>query len=254
MENPGAEAPWLQVFSRFSLVAVPVILIVSGFILLNDFSRVSVPVFYYKWPLVLVLGLGLWSVVAGIFDWITAPGSYVAKQQQYENSEFIKNNRLREIEEADIQQDMVRVLEFTGIIYPPEVREKAAEKVKSDPEWQQQLLFLLENEQAMAVFHFLASNEVVDKKQFLKPVNTGVLYAAYWVRHTIQGTSPSQMNTDQFSLEVDNVLRTVEKFEGMGVDYLPAVRELRAAFDEPTGRENFKFESVSTLDNWITKH
>ena len=52
----------------------------------------------------------------------------------------------------------------------------------------------------------------------LQPANTGVLYAADWVRDSIRGTSPSCFRANQFSDEVDRVLRMVDKFEGMGVD------------------------------------
>lgn len=95
----------------------------------------------------------------------------------------------------------------------------------------------MENDHALEVFSFLAWNEVPDKKLFPKPVRKGVVAVADWIRHSIQGTSPSSFYHDQYSDEVERTLRTVEKFEGLSVDYLPAVREMRAALDEPKVRE-----------------
>jgi hypothetical protein len=39
----------------------------------------------------------------------------------------------------------------------------------------------------------------------------------------------------------------------MGTDYLPAMRELRAAFDEPTDVKKTKMNAMATLDRWIQK-
>lgn len=38
---------------------------------------------------------------------------------------------------------------------------------------------------------------------------------------------------------------------GNGVDYLPAVREIRAALDEPTGRKHVGFDCIPVLDAWL---
>ncbi len=49
------------------------------------------------------------------------------------------------------------------------------------------------------------------------------------------------------------MLRTLAKFEGMGVDYRPAVQELRAALNEPTEIKKEKFKVAITLDEWLKK-
>jgi hypothetical protein len=40
----------------------------------------------------------------------------------------------------------------------------------------------------------------------------------------------------------------------MGVDYRPAMRELRAALDEPTDIEKTPFKCARQLDKWIQEH
>ncbi len=54
--------------------------------------------------------------------------------------------------------------------------------------------------------------------------------------------------------EVNRVLQTEEKSEGMGVDYLPTVKELRFALDEPASKKSVKYDCAATLDQWIQKH
>jgi len=107
---------------------------------------------------------------------------------------------------------------------------------------------------AVECFTFLASNEVDDKKIFLQPVNTGVLSIAEWVRRKIQDKEhPNDIYPGQFSYEVERMLRAVDKFEGMGQDYRPAVWEVRAALDEPPPQEKVKFECLGVLDAWLKK-
>ena len=255
MERPGALSDWARLSMQVAIPGIPFVLIASGFIMLNGFLSESIPGAFYKWPLLLVFGSSILVVGATIRDGIaTAAEGVYAAQIRYENAPSIKAQRLHQIEESDVTEDMVRILEFTGALYPAEVRDKASAKIKSHPQWQKELVFLLENEHALEAFNFLASNEVDDKSMFLQPVNTGVLAAAAWIRHSIQGSSPSSFRRDEYSDEVNRVLRTVEKFEGLGVDYLPAVRELRAALDEPRLGGRPEFECAGRLDAWIMKH
>jgi hypothetical protein len=46
-------------------------------------------------------------------------------------------------------------------------------------------------------------------------------------------------------------LATADAFQGLGVDYLPAIRTLRTALDEPNEHKRVRFTCVATLDRWI---
>jgi hypothetical protein len=81
-----------------------------------------------------------------------------------------------------------------------------------------------------------------------------VLNTAARIVHDIQATSPSNFDPTMFSIEVESVLATISKFEGMGVDYLPAVKGVRSALDEPVGGQIMKFNCSSVLDSWIEEH
>jgi hypothetical protein len=243
----------MQSMARIAPVLIPIILVGTGFILNNNFLRESLPSVIYKWPLLILdAGCFIGIVILAINILSTGRSGVQEATRKYESEESIKNNRLAEIESADVSNDMIRLLEFTGGLYPQEVREKAAAKIMTDSSWQKDLIDLMENDHALEVFNFLQSNEVRDKNLFLKPVYDGVMDAAAWIRHMIQGTSPSEFYSDMFSDEVNRVLRTVEKFEGKGVDYLPAVREVRAALDEPRPDQKVKFDCIPVLDEWIS--
>lgn len=252
VQQSGGLPAFLLALIRYAYIYIPIILIASGFILLHSGIRQVVPSFCYTWPLSFVFAVGMLVLGSGVFEWITKGSENPnASQQQYENAKTIKNMRLKEIAESDASENMVRLLEFTGMNYAPEVREKAAVKVKSDPAWQQRVIEVLESDNARAAFNFLALNDVPDKNKFLVPVDSGIMAVAYWIRHTNQGTSPSAYHSSEYSNEVNRVLESVEKFEGMGVDYLPAVRAMRDALDEPLGGEQRRFDCIGGLDNWI---
>jgi hypothetical protein len=250
---PGSTPVLMQSMARIAPIAILIIVVGTGFILNNNFLRESIPSVFYKWPL-LILDVGCFAgIVILAFTILSSTRSGVQEAtRKYESEKSIKNSRLAEIESADVSNDMVRLLEFTGGLYPQEVREQASAKIMTDTSWQKDLIDLMEDDHALEVFNFLQSNEVNDKNLFLKPVYDGVIDAAAWIRHMIQGTSPSEFYSDMFSDEINRVLRTVEKFEGMGVDYLPAVSEVRAALDEPRSDQKVKFDCIPVLDGWIS--
>lgn len=238
---------------QYGYIAIPVCLVATGFILNNSFLREAVPVALYKWPLVAVLGLSIWMIGAGIYERMTQ-GSAKERDQKYENGAEIKSRRLETIETADITQDLVRILEFTRSVYPAEVRQKAIAKIKSHPDWQKELIQLLEDDRARYAIHFFASNHIDDKKLFAEPLEQGLLMIAANIRHDIQGTSPSDFSKDMFSEEVDCALKIVEIYDDMGVDYLPAIRAIRTALDEPVAGKIMRFQCREVLDDWLKKY
>lgn len=252
-ENTGLKNAGLEALLRYSYMAVPVIMVASGFILINDFLRELIPVFYYKWPLAAVFAFGLVITGFGLYEWLT-PEPQLALQQRYENSPVIKEQRLQEIENADPDSSLIRLLEFTGAAYPLEVQEKAVTKIKSASDWPKTLIPLLEDERCFAVFDFLGATEVPDKQIFINPVKNGISTAAYWIRHRFQGTSPSEVRPDSHLYEVNSILKALEKFENTGVDFAPELREIRAVFEEPMYGKVQKFTATTIINNWLSKH
>jgi len=67
-------------------------------------------------------------------------------------------------------------------------------------------------------------------------------------------SNPSHFFKNQFLWEVERVMRTVEKFKGKGKSYLPAIKEIRAALNEPSQFEKPKSNSIPYLNNWFKTH
>jgi hypothetical protein len=255
--EPGSVPALLRFFSGFAPAIIPLVLIATGFVLLNPGIREAVPLAAYKWPLVGVFALGILGVAAGLFTWISVANENAKRKIEGIISDQARYHQgyLNEIDTCDITKNMAHILVFTDANHDADVRAAAVAKVKTNPKWQAELIYLLENKGASEALNFLASNEVEDKSLFVEPVNTGVLSIADWIRRSLrEATSYNTFYADSFSWEVERSLRTIAKFEGMGKDYRPAVRALRAAFDEPSATDKVAFDGIPLLDNWIKKH
>lgn len=255
--EPDAMASLIKLLSGFAPILIPLILIITGVILLNDGLRTAVPLAAYKFPLLLVFSLGILGVGAMLVGWMIESNKNALRQIASIEERQDQNHLrlLQDIDSCDVSKDMVFILVLCDANQDPEVREKAVAKVKTNPQWQEELIRRLENEWAPEAFNFLASNEVPDKAMFAEPVRKGVLNQALVIRKSIRRSShPSHFYPELFSWEVERVLRTVDKFEGLGTDYLPAIRELRAALDEPSDYPKPKFRCLALLDGWIQRH
>ncbi len=113
------------------------------------------------------------------------------------------------------------------------------------------MIRLLNCEWAPEAFTFLASNDV-DKQKFAEPVRQGVLNQASVFRKSIRrSTHDAHFYKEQFLWELERVFRTLEKFKDTGVDYTPAVQELRNALDEPSEYKKPDWPAKKELDKWL---
>ncbi len=247
----GFSSPIVRLLSGILPLLIPVALIVSGAILLNDGLRQTVPDSVYKIPLIAVFCLGILGAGGALIAWMIQSNKNAMRQieETMERQDQNEKRMLAEVDSCDVSKNMVFILVLTDANHDQNLREKAVAKIKTNPKWQQELIRLLECDWAPQAFTFLASNEVDDKNLFLEPIRKGVLNQAKLMRQTIRKSS--YLYHDIFVWEVDRVLRTIARFEGMGVDYLPEVREIRAALDEPFDGEKMKLDCTATLDNWI---
>jgi hypothetical protein len=247
----------IRIYSSFVPVLVPLVLIIAGFILLNSSLRNAVPIAVYKWPLALISVIGLSGTVFAIAGFISdSSRNQAAKIESIRKGDDANHQRmLDQIDSTDINKDMVFIFVFTDANQDTDIREKAVAKIKTNPQWQQELIARLQNDWAPEAFNFLASNAVDDPSLFLEPVKAGVLIQAKLIRESIRNAShPSNFYRGQFSWEVERVLRTVDRFKNQGVDYRPAVKELRAAFNESSEYEKPKWTAMEMVEKWMKEN
>lgn len=245
---------WMQLFFRILAFFMPVVLLVIGFGLNNPDLRQFLPPALVQWPLKIMSGMGA-LVVAGFVVQSFAPrimATYRAITADPNELDSFQLGSLANIDSCDVQKDMVFLLVHTDKMRNPIIRERALQKMKTRPDWQEELVRRLDSGWAEEVFTFLGSNEVPDKSLFPEAVRKGILQQAKIFRDGIK--DGRTFYPGQFGTEVRNVLNTVEQFQGMGVDYLPALRELRAALDTRANVEKPTFLCAKALDKWLSKH
>jgi hypothetical protein len=96
---------------------------------------------------------------------------------------------------------------------------------------------------------------VDDAAIFPEPIRIGILKQAGLIRTSIREAShASHFYPGQYTWEVERVLLTVDRFKEKGVDYRPAVRELRDAFNETSVFTKPKWNCIVLLDRWLKKN
>jgi len=238
-------------------ILIPILMMLISVILLNENIRSAIPLAIYKWPSAFVALVSL----VGLSSLLVAQIAFSAKKQvaaiQYAASSADENHLriLAEIDTCDVLKNLGSILVFTGDNQPSEIQNAAVAKMKTNPEWKQELLGYLETDWAPEVFQFLASNPVDHPSIFEEPVRKGVLIQANLFRERIRRCShPSHFYESMFNWDVERVIRTVDKFQSKEIDYVPAMKELRASMNEPSDLDKPEFSAAPMLDSWIMAH
>jgi len=253
LRNEGGPVPFpMNYLVNHAAIWIPVVLLMSSFILLNDGFKASIPVSFYTIPLKIVFGISILSSAALLVGWMissqkaaTNRFANIQKDQDRYHEQF-----LAEIAANDSTQGMLPILALTGKYHDADVREAALAKIKSHPNWQQELIKLLDTYYASEVFTLLEASAVDNKTLFAEPIRGGILQMAKRF-----GDDMKQVHTlheDEFDGDTRRILATVDQFEGLGVDYKPAVQALRDALD--TRKQEIKLNSIATLDHWLKAH
>ncbi len=252
-EGMGGVPKILFYILKIAPMLVILSVLASGIFLLNEPMRGSLPPIVWRLPIFVAIGFGLLSL--GVIMAHKAHNSAAALQSYHQQKGGQHEKNLNHIDTTDVSKDLVFLLVYTDANHHPEVREKAIAKIKSRPDWQEELVRRLQNDWAPQVFIFLASNEVENKDMFLEPVRQGVLIQAKLIRENIRNCRDKyDLYEGKFVWEVERVLRSVDKFHGKGMDYRPAVQELRKALNERTHFEKPKLAATKLLDKWLSKH
>lgn len=251
--GPGGMPRFLYPVAFLPAFVIPLAAIAAGFLLANDPLTDRMPSGAAR----LLTQAVFWSsaAIVGVFV-----GALLLQNLRHTFSRLTRDKNqldsfeegiLTQIDACDISKDMVFMLVHTDANRKPAIRERALAKIKTRPDWQEELIRRLDSGWAEESFTFLASNEVDDKTLFPEAIRKGILSQAEIVRESIQGSR--DFYADKYSWEIQRLLRTVEKFEGMGVDYLPAMRKLRAAFNTSRRSGNPPYKCSLILDKWIAK-
>jgi hypothetical protein len=135
------------------------------------------------------------------------------------------------------------------------IRESALARIQAVPDWESHVVAELSGPNAAAAFTFLASHDVGDPAPYAAAATAGILTEADRVRARIRNAShSSHLYESLMVFEVDELLAALTKLSSAGVDYTPALREVRAAFAEPADWPHPRYRAVGLIDRWLRKH
>ena len=244
--------------SRLALVnslLSPILMLVTAAVLINQGLKNALPVNFVPLAIKIILGLNVAILCFGLIIKLMPSSGQLNRLFNPNALDSNQERMLTEIDACDMSKDAVFLYIFTSENQHRLVRERAIAKIKTQTDWQEELIRRLNNGWAEEAFTFLASNEVDNKNLFPEAIRAGILNQALIIRdHLRRWSHPSHVSDSQSTWEVEHLLQTVKKFEGMGVDYRPAMQELKAAFDEPIRFEKPKFLAISLIDKWLKNH
>ncbi len=246
--------PGLRLIFKFGAYVLPAVVILAGAALLNEGLRERLPTHFPQWSLKGVAGLGVLIIAGFLLQQTASRVSATFRHLTRDPNELSDFDQgiLQNIDTCDLQKNMIFLMVHTDRNRNPIIREKAVAKVKTRPDWQEELVRRLDTGWAEEVFTFLASNEVDDKTLFPDAVRKGILQQATIIRDRIlESRSYRGLGFDS---SVRNVLSTVDKFEGMGVDFRPAMQTLRDALNGPPEANEATAYGKKAVDKWLAKH
>lgn len=124
------------------------------------------------------------------------------------------------IHSTDAQKSIVSLLVHTAEGRRPIIREKAIAKIKSRPDWQEELARLLRTGNGPEVFNFLSSNAVEKTDIFPEAINEGDLTQAEMIRTSIRNCSHrDHLRKSSFFFEINDHLKSVKPFQRAGYDF-----------------------------------
>ncbi len=231
-------------------------MLIPYFILLNSGMRSAVSPNMYKIPLVIGFALGVISSLGLLVGWFNiSEKQRIAQIERSENADKeIHEGNLKTIAAYKISDPQITILSFTGRFHDEDVRSAAIAKIKENPNWENELLELLDNEYYFtAVYTFLDGNKVDHPEKFLEPLNRSIFRLASNIETTIQDANNLQSWTfDSYGIE--RLLRALnEQFIGLGTDFRPAIVKIHEALatERPERFKKVQFDIQRTVDNWL---
>ncbi|MBK8557993.1 MAG: hypothetical protein IPL65_20615 [Lewinellaceae bacterium] len=260
--HPGEFPNFLGWLARSSVAVLwlPVLVLVPCFWLINaENGNIAQPLFV-QLPLKAGIALSLLISLSAVYGLIRASAQQTVSIQQYNqqrNSDF-KQQQLAFIASQTDTNSIVNILSSSGRFNDPELRNASIEKIKSHPNWEGDLIYVLnETEFQAEAYHFIDGNQVDHPELFIQPIKISLQHTADQIRNSIIGSNNLQ-DWHMEHMAIDRILRAIdEQFAAVpGADFLPEVRAIRDALNTPRPErfKEVKFTTSAGVEKWLKSH
>ena len=248
-ENTSDLLPIVQsLFKGIRILYPAALIIVLGLLLNYPIGKISPYIF--KPPIFLGIGVGVFTILIYLNFQRQRSIEVMDAQVKFVDSQHQQN--LDQIAKTDVMKDLVFILVYTDRNHDKDVRESAVSKIKTRPDWQEELIVKLQNDWAPEVFTFLASNEVDDKALFYEPLRNGILIQSKLIKDDIKASRDVyDLYEGRFYSEVEKVLRTVDKFQDESHSYKNEISIMLKALQTPTDFKKPEITPIKLVEKWL---
>jgi len=246
-EDP--QIPWaLRPVMTWGIYVLPLLAILASFALLNP--SLEIPVSVARWTLsfcgvaalIPSLGMGAQWLVWQEKRAVDAAEARVAFEDQNVRS------LVAEVEALDPIKDLGRLLGHAAANRYEAPRDLAVKKIQTHPTLQEELATKLTNEWSLETLGYLELNNAPDNAALAIPVRTALESLAPWIAREVSNSNHFWPET--YTSETRMALAVADKFAPYGIDYLPAVKAWRSAFDHPNTKEA-RLVAPQLIDAWL---
>ncbi|MBT9458450.1 MAG: hypothetical protein IV097_17655 [Burkholderiaceae bacterium] len=218
--------------------------------------RQGLPWWAWQAPLGALAGLSL-LLCAGLLVQLVQTQQQARTQQQQSEIAFTNKRdaaMLEKVQQADVQDDIISLLPHTSPFEQPEIRALALARLREHPDLDGALIAMLRGPSPGEAFAYLQTNEVKDPAALADAIRQGIKTYAAQLQHGISRTHT--LRADDYQPAMQRILATVDRFAPHGVNYRPALQQLRDAFDAPRdyAQPTPAMAGQRDIDNWLTKH
>jgi hypothetical protein len=238
----GREFPWsIRPFCPWAAYMVPLVMALIGFFWLNS-GRFAFPESLLRAAFGIVTGIALFSNVT--------LGVEIRRNLQRQAEEQAREDLLI-VQQADPEKDFSRLLHYTSRFERPTTRQLALQKIlATGPRFTPLMTECLRNPVFQEGLTYLRDNDPPDDATPLaEPARDAIVLSAERLRGEF--ASGRKIEPDDIKSGVDSVLTVADKFSKQSVDFLPAVRDYRAAFDVPKYGK-VPPSSLKRMDAWLS--
>jgi low affinity Fe/Cu permease len=247
---------WSRVY-----IWLPLLMLIPSLYLINAERLTGFAPSWVKISIQMGFAVSVFMVLVLLFSFLKIS----AQQQRKDDLIWAQQNKrahygpLEFIAEHKTTDPIVNILQYIGRHQNENVRSAAIAKIKERPDWENDLIQLLDNDFNLnhEVYTFLDAYKVEHTEKFLEPINRNILRLAEKFQTDIK---QSQILEPWFfnGYDIERRLRVIDtQFANKGFNFRPAVLKLQEAL--ATERQlpsdnDVQFDEQKVVKDWLEKH
>lgn len=181
--------------------------------------------------------------------------SRAKENKDLEDKYHLKN--LEEIRNYPIDKSIQGLLSFSFVLRPQEIHDSAVLKIKERPEWENEILAVLEDRQNYTdAYYYLSGNPLGHPEIFKDAFRQSIISLTVDASEFLKETNNYQTwSLDHFNIGL--MLESIEfHFKARRQEFRPFVLGLRDAIimNTPAEYKNIKFSALNLIDQWLKKN